>query len=81
MKAEDVLLDRLPGFSLEAPVDRLGDGGLHQVHIAHHQRGVQVLQVLMELSVAQVVFGKEREKRERFYGFILFNLDLTRKVH
>ena len=49
------LLDRLPGLSLKAPVDRLSDGGLHQVHISNHQRSVQILQVFVELPVTQVI--------------------------
>ena len=52
---EGSLLHRLPGFPLEAPVDGLGDGRLHQVHVSHHQRGVEVLQVLVEPSIAQVI--------------------------
>ena len=61
-ETERVSLDRLPGLPLEAAVDGLGYGGLHQVHVAHHQRGVQVLQVLVELSVAQIVFERETNK-------------------
>lgn len=52
---EESLLDWLPGFPLEAPVDGLSDGGLHQVHIAHHQGSIQVLQVLVELPIAKVI--------------------------
>lgn len=49
------LLDRFPGFPFKASVNGLRNGGLHQVHISHHQGGVQVLQVLVELPIAQVV--------------------------
>lgn len=35
---------------------RLGDGGLHQVHISHHERCVEILQVLVEFSVTQVIY-------------------------
>lgn len=37
------LLDGFPGFSFKASVNRLSNGGLHQVDVSHHQRGVQVL--------------------------------------
>ena len=39
---------------LEAAVDGLGDGRLHQVDVAHHQRDKQVLQVFVERPVAKV---------------------------
>ena len=53
-KERAALLDRLPGFLLKASVDGLGDGGLHQVNVAHHQGREQFLQVLVERPVAQV---------------------------
>lgn len=49
-----VLLDGLPGLLLEAAVDGLGDGRLHQVDVAHHQGHEQILQVFVEGAVAQV---------------------------
>ena len=35
-------------------MDGLGNGGLHQVHVAHHLRGEDVAQLLVEPAVAQV---------------------------
>lgn len=56
------LLYGLPGLSIKAFVNRLCDGRLHQIHISNHQRGVQILQVFVELSIAQVICaGEERE--------------------
>lgn len=56
-RAEQViglLLDRLPGLLLEASMDGLGDGRLHQVNVAHHKGDEQVLQVFVERPIAQV---------------------------
>lgn len=50
------LLDGLPGLLLEATVDGLGDGRLHQVDVAHHQRHEDGLQVSVERPVAQVSY-------------------------
>ena len=47
------LPDRLPGLGLEPPVEALGDGGLHQVHVAHHQRHEHLLQVEVEPPATQ----------------------------
>ena len=44
----------VPLFALEALVDGLGNGGLHQVHVAHHLRGEDIAQLLVEPAVAQV---------------------------
>lgn len=44
----------VPLFALEALVDGLGNGGLHQVHVAHHLGGEDVAQLLVEPPVAQV---------------------------
>ncbi len=60
-----VLLDRLPGLLLEAAVDGLGDGRLHQVDVAHHQGDEQVLQVFVEHPIAQVSCGGQGQKRTR----------------
>lgn len=54
------LLDGFPGFSFKTSVNRLGDGGLHQVNISHDQRSVQVLQVLVELSIAQIIWERKQ---------------------
>ena len=35
-------------------MDGLGNGGLHQVHVAHHLRGEDIAQLLVEPAVAQV---------------------------
>ena len=35
-------------------MDGLGNGGLHQVHVAHHLRGEDVTQLLVEPAIAQV---------------------------
>ena len=48
-------LDRLPRLPFKAPVNGLSDGGLHEVHIAHHQGSIQILQVFMELPIAQII--------------------------
>lgn len=55
-----LLLDGLPGLLLEAAVDGLSDGRLHQVDVAHHQGDVEVLQVFVERPVAQVSCGGEQ---------------------
>lgn len=57
-----LLLDRLPGLLLEAAVDGLGDGRLHQVDVAHHQGNEQLLQVFVEGAIAQV--GCERAGKQ-----------------
>lgn len=49
-----LLLDWLPGLLLEAAVDGLSDGRLHQVDVAHHQGDVEVLKVFVERPIAQV---------------------------
>lgn len=54
------LLDGFPGFSFKTPVNRLGNGGLHQVNISHYQRSVEVLEVLVELSIAQVIWERKQ---------------------
>lgn len=48
------LPDGEPGLGLEAAVDGLGNGRLHQVDVADHQRDEELLQVLVEDPVAQV---------------------------
>lgn len=48
------LPDSVPGLGLEAAVDGLGDGRLHQVDVANHQRDEELLQVLVKGPVAQV---------------------------
>lgn len=55
--AGQFLLDGLPSLLLEATVDGLGDGRLHQVDVAHHQGDEQLLQVFVEGAVAQVSCG------------------------
>lgn len=47
-----ILLDRLPRLLLEAAVDRLGDGRLHQVDVTHNQGHEQILQMFVESPVA-----------------------------
>lgn len=54
------LLDWLPGFSFKTSVNRLSNGGLHQVNISHYQRSVEVLEVLVELSIAQVIWERKQ---------------------
>lgn len=54
------LLDWLPGFSFKTPVNRLGNGGFHQVNVSHYQRSVEVLEVLVELSIAQVIWERKQ---------------------
>lgn len=65
-----LLLDGLPGFLLEAAVNGLCNGRLHQVDVPHHQRHVEVLQVFVEGSVTQVTcWSKESSllfNRRRF---------------
>ncbi len=60
-----VLLDGLPGLLLEAAMDGLSDGGLHQVDVAHHQGDEQVLQVFVERPVAEVSCGGRGQKKTR----------------
>lgn len=61
------LLDGLPGLLLEAAVDGLSDGRLHQVDVAHHQGDVEVLQVFVERPVAQVdCGGGTKHKQHQF---------------
>lgn len=62
-----LLLDGLPGLLLEAAVDGLGDGRLHQVDVAHHQGDEQVLQVFVERPVAQVSCGRRGEQMSRLF--------------
>lgn len=52
------LLDRLPGLLLEAAVDGLGDGRLHQVDVADDEGHEQILQVFVKGPVAQVSCGR-----------------------
>lgn len=57
-----LLLDGLPGLLLEAAVDGLGDGRLHQVDVANHQGDEQILQVFVECPIAQMSCGGEGAK-------------------
>lgn len=56
------LLYRLPGLSLKSFVNWLCDGGLHQIHISNHQRSIKILKVFVELSIAQVICAKQKQK-------------------
>lgn len=58
------LLHGLPGLSLKALVNWLCYGGLHQIHISNHQRSIQILEVFVELSIAQVICVEEKKKRQ-----------------
>lgn len=60
-----------PAFTLEALVDGLSDGGLHQIHIAHHLRGEHHPQMLVELSTGQVLYTSQKKKSMKI------NLDLN----
>lgn len=61
-----VLLDGLPGLLLEAAVDGLGDGRLHQVDVTHHQGDEQVLQVFVERTIAEVSCEGRGQKKTRW---------------
>lgn len=67
-----LLLDRLPGLLLEAAVDGLSNGRLHQVDVTHYQWDEQVLQVFVERTIAKVSCGGWGQKKTRSANVIQF---------
>lgn len=55
----------LPPLLFESFVDGLGNGTLHEVHVADDQRCKDCLQLMMEATVFKIIYGKDQKLRLR----------------